>query len=108
VEPIDFSFKMVPCKFSLNLSLCGLQSSSKGSHVGPICGSHSNRIALFHWTLDPGPSSKVALREVFACLDVTTLYPSQTLGPSTWLVVPLEILQHGGVQGRESYVLGNQ
>jgi hypothetical protein len=59
------------------------------------------------WTLDLAPSSKVALREVFACLDVTTLFHSQTLGPSTWLVVLLEILQHGGVQGRESYVLGN-
>ncbi len=54
-----FSSKMVPCRFRLNLSLFGLGPWSKG------CGSNlwllANRIALFHWTLDLGPSSKVTL-----------------------------------------------
>ncbi len=51
--------KMVPCRFRLYLSLFGLGPWSKG------CGSNlwlsANRIALFHWTLDLGPSSKVTL-----------------------------------------------
>jgi hypothetical protein len=54
-----FSSKMVPCRFRLNLSLFGLGPWSEG------CGSNlwllANRIALFHWTLDLGPSSKVTL-----------------------------------------------
>ncbi len=51
---------MVPCKFSLNLPLFGLGPSSKG-HVFNLQ-LVSNRIALYHWTLDLEPSFKVALR----------------------------------------------
>jgi len=50
----------VPCKFSLNLPLFGLGPSSKG-HVFNLQ-LVSNRIALYHWTLDLEPSFKVALR----------------------------------------------
>jgi hypothetical protein len=57
-EPIDFPSKKVPCKFSIHLSLFGLGPSSKGS--GSNLWLSSNRIALFHWTLDLGPSPKVA------------------------------------------------
>jgi hypothetical protein len=42
-EPIDIPCKMVPCRFSLNLPLFGY-----GSNLWLW-----NRIALFHWTLDP-------------------------------------------------------
>jgi hypothetical protein len=49
----------VPCRFSLDLPLFGLGPSSKG-HRSNLWLS-SNRIALFHWTLDLGSSSKVAL-----------------------------------------------
>jgi hypothetical protein len=58
-EPIDVTSKMVPCRFSLDLPLFGLGPSSKG-HRSNLWLS-SNRIALFHWTLDLGSSSKVAL-----------------------------------------------
>ncbi len=48
------------CRFSLDLPLFDLGPSSKG------CGSNlqlsSNEIAIFHWTLDLGSSSKVALK----------------------------------------------
>ncbi len=57
-EPIDFPSKMVPCKFSLDLSLFGLQPSSKVH--GSILWRSTNKIVLFHWTLDLGSSSKVA------------------------------------------------
>ncbi len=53
-----FSLQNGICRFSLDLPLFGLGPSSKG------CGSNlwlpTNRIALFHWTLDLQPSSKVA------------------------------------------------
>ncbi len=49
----------MPCKFSLDLPFFGLGPSSKG-HESKLWLS-SNRTALFHWTLDLGPSSKVAM-----------------------------------------------
>ncbi len=58
-EPIDFLSKMVPCKFSLNLPLFGLKPTSKAR--GSNLWLSTNRIALFQWTLDLGPSFKVAL-----------------------------------------------
>ncbi len=58
-KPIDFPSKMVPCRFSLNLPLVGLGPSSKG--YGSDLWFSANSIALFHWILDLGPSSKVAL-----------------------------------------------
>jgi len=52
---------MVPCKFNLDLALFGLRLSSKG------CGSDLwllvTRISLFYWTLNIGPSYKVAPKE---------------------------------------------
>jgi len=45
-------------RFSLNLPLLGLGPSSKG--LGSNLWLSSHRIALFQWTLDLGPSSKVA------------------------------------------------
>jgi hypothetical protein len=51
---------MVLCMFSLNLPLFGLESSSK-SHGSNLL-LPSNRIALFHWTLDLEVSTKVALK----------------------------------------------
>jgi hypothetical protein len=59
IEPIDVTSKMVPCRFSLDLPLFGLGPSSKGQRSNLWLS--SNRIALFHWTLDLGSSSKVAL-----------------------------------------------
>jgi hypothetical protein len=59
-EPIDFPSKMVPWRFSLYLPLFGFEPSSKGH--GSNLWLSSNRITLFHWTLNLGPSSKVALR----------------------------------------------
>jgi hypothetical protein len=50
---------MVPCKFSLNLPLFGLKPTSKAR--GSNLWLSTNRIALFQWTLDLGPSFKVAL-----------------------------------------------
>jgi hypothetical protein len=59
-EPIDFPSKMVmPCKFSLELPLFGFGLLCKGQCFNLQLS--SNRIPLFHWTLDLGPSSKVAL-----------------------------------------------
>jgi hypothetical protein len=51
------SYKMVPCKFSLNLPLFGLGLSSKGR--GSNLWLSTNKIVLFHWTMDVGPSFKV-------------------------------------------------
>ncbi len=59
-EPIDFPSKMVPWRFSLYLPLFGFEASSNGH--GSNLWLSSNRITLFHWTLNLGPSSKVALR----------------------------------------------
>ncbi len=56
---IYFSFKIVPCKFILNLPLFGLGISSKGR--GSNLWLSYDRIALFHWTLNFGPSFNVAL-----------------------------------------------
>jgi hypothetical protein len=53
---------MVSCRFSLDLPLFGLGPSSKG-HESNLWLS-SNKIALFHWTLELGSSSKVDLRVV--------------------------------------------
>ncbi len=58
-KPVDFPSKMVLCKISLNLSLFGLGPSSKG-HASNFWLS-AVMIVLFHWTLDLGPESKVAL-----------------------------------------------
>jgi hypothetical protein len=52
--------KMVPCRFSLNLSLFGFGPSSKGHGLNLWLS--ANRIALFHWTLELGPSCEVALK----------------------------------------------
>ncbi len=49
-----------PCRFSLNLPLFGVEPSSKGH--GSNLWNPSNRIALFHWTLERVSSSKLALR----------------------------------------------
>jgi hypothetical protein len=49
---------MVPCRFSLDLQLFGLGPLSKGH--GFNLSLSANRVALFHWTLDIRPSSKVA------------------------------------------------
>jgi hypothetical protein len=58
LEPIDFPSKMVPCKFHFHLPFFGLGPSSKGH--GSKLWLSSKSTALFHWTLDLGPSSKVA------------------------------------------------
>ncbi len=59
-EPIDFPSLMMPCRFSLNnMPLFGLGPSSKG-HESSLWLS-SNKISLFHWTLDLGSLFKVAL-----------------------------------------------
>jgi hypothetical protein len=50
---------MVPCKFNLDLPLFGFGISSKGR--GSNLWLSYDRIALFHWTVDLGPSFKVAL-----------------------------------------------
>jgi hypothetical protein len=50
---------MVPCRFSFNWPIFGLETSSKGH--GSNYWLSANRIALFHWTLDVRPSSNVAL-----------------------------------------------
>jgi hypothetical protein len=50
---------MVSCRFSLTLPLFGLGPSSKGR--GSNVRLSTNRIALFHWTLDLRLSSKLAL-----------------------------------------------
>ncbi len=65
-KPIDFPFKMVLCK-SL-ASIChflGLGPSSSKGH-GYNLRLSSNRIALFHGTLELGPSSKVALKFIIS------------------------------------------
>ncbi len=58
-KPIHFPSKMVPCRFSLDLPLFGLGPSSKGH--GFNLWHSSNRIPLFHLTLNLKHSSKVAL-----------------------------------------------
>ncbi len=58
-EPIDFPSEMVPSSFRLDLPPFGLGPSSKGR--GSNLWLSANKIALFHWTLDLGPLSKVAL-----------------------------------------------
>jgi hypothetical protein len=60
MESIDFHFQMMPCRFNLNLPLFDLGPSHLKAR-GPIYSFSANRIALIHWTLDLGPSSKVAL-----------------------------------------------
>jgi len=58
----DFPSKLVPCMFSLNLSLL-----SRGPHlndVGPIYGSHTTGLL---YSLEPRPSSRVALRVCLTC-----------------------------------------
>jgi hypothetical protein len=57
-EPIDFPFEVVLCRFSFNVPHFGLGQFSQGQ--GFNLWPSSNRIALFHWTLDLGCSSKVA------------------------------------------------
>jgi hypothetical protein len=49
----------VPCSFSLNLSLYGLEPLSKG--LGTNLKLLTNKIAWIHWYKDLGPLSKVAL-----------------------------------------------
>jgi len=54
-----FPPKQVSCRFSLNLPLFDLGSSSKG--LGTNLKLLTNKIAWIHWSLDLGPSSKVTL-----------------------------------------------
>jgi hypothetical protein len=49
-------------RFSLDLPLFGVGPSSKGHGSRPWVS--ANRIGLFHWTLELGPSSKVALKSL--------------------------------------------
>jgi hypothetical protein len=64
-EPIDLPSKMVPCRFSLDLSLSGHKFSSN-------LWLSANSISLFLGTLDFGPSSKVALRKPWVPIKITT------------------------------------
>ncbi len=57
--PIEFLSKMVPCICNFNLASIGLGSSSKG--LGSNLWLSTNKNVPFCWTLDFGPSSKVAL-----------------------------------------------
>ncbi len=79
-EPIDFLSKMVACRFSLNLPLFGLGPASKGH--GSNLWLSSNRSALFHWTLDLGNSSKVALILALLMWDIRDSHFSWTQNPS--------------------------
>ncbi len=54
-----FPPKQVPCRFCLNLPLFDLGPLSKG--LGTNLKLSTNKIAWIHWSLDLGPSSKVAL-----------------------------------------------
>jgi hypothetical protein len=54
-----FPPKQLPCRFSFNLPLFGLGASSKG--LGTNLKLSTNKITWIHWSLDLGPSSKVAL-----------------------------------------------
>jgi hypothetical protein len=63
-----FPPKLVPCRFSLNLPLFGLGPSSIG--LGINLKLSTNKIAWIHWSLDLGPSSKVALNHPKAELQV--------------------------------------
>jgi hypothetical protein len=70
----------VACRFSLNLPLFGLGPTSKG-HASNLWLS-SNRSALFHWTLDLGNSSKVALILALLMWDIRDSHFSRTQNPS--------------------------
>jgi len=60
----QFPLKIVPCRFSLDLPLCGLQPHRKAGGGGSNLWLSANGFALFHWTLDLQPSCKVALIDV--------------------------------------------
>jgi hypothetical protein len=64
-QPIDFLFETVPSRFCLDWPRSGLGLSSKGHGLNLWIS--SNRIALFYWTLNLGPSSEVALSILVAC-----------------------------------------
>jgi len=59
LNQLIFPPKEVPCRFSLNLPLFGLGPLSKGLRTNLKL--LTNKIAWIHWSLDLGPSSKVAL-----------------------------------------------
>jgi hypothetical protein len=59
-----FPPKQVRCRFSLNLPLFGLGSSSKG--LGTNVKLSTNKIARIHWSLDLRSSSKVTHSDSFA------------------------------------------
>jgi len=60
-EPIDFLSKTG--RFNFNLPLFGLGPSFKG--LGTNLKLWTNKIAWIHWSLDLGPSSKVAFKARF-------------------------------------------
>ncbi len=65
MKPFDFPLKIMLCKFSLNLPIfLGFGPSSKGH--GYNLQLSSNRIDLFHGTLQLGPSSKAALKFIIS------------------------------------------
>jgi len=55
-ESMDFPSKIMLCRFSLDLPLFGLGTSSQG--YGSNLWLSSIKVALFHWSLDLGSSSK--------------------------------------------------
>jgi len=65
LNQLIFPPKKVPCSFCLDLPLFGLGPSSKGR--GSNLGFLASRIALFHWTLDLGLSSKVTINLILGC-----------------------------------------
>jgi len=64
LNQLIFPSKSLQCKFSLDLPLFGLGPSFKGLGSNYLWLS-SNRIALFHWTLDLAPSSKMMPNAIF-------------------------------------------
>jgi hypothetical protein len=82
-EPIDFPSQKVPCRFCLDLPLFGLGPSSKGR--GSNLGFLASRIALFHWTLDLGLSSKVTISLILGC-NIFTILESK-ISSGFWLVL---------------------
>ncbi len=58
LNQLIFLSNSLQCRFSFNLPLFGLGPSFKG-HGSSYLWLSSNRIALFHWTLDLAPLSKV-------------------------------------------------
>jgi hypothetical protein len=66
---------MVPCRFNLDLPLFGLGLSSQGHESNLWLSSNGWDGALFHWTLDLGHSSKVAIRFLANSNDKCNCHP---------------------------------